>query len=48
MEQLNPLIDERSGGAPPKPTNSLELDLEPPSNGPNEGPLPKLSVLPTP
>ena len=45
MEQLNPPIDGRSGGAPPKPTNSLELGQEPLSGGRNEGPLLELSAL---
>ena len=48
MEQPNPLINEGSGGAPQKSTNSPELGQEPPSDGPNKGPLPKLSVLPVP
>jgi hypothetical protein len=47
-EQLDPSIDEHSGGAPLKPTNFLELDQEPLSDGPNEGPPPKLGTLPMP
>ena len=31
---------------PLKPTNSLELDWEPLSSGPNEGPRPRLGALP--
>jgi hypothetical protein len=48
MEQLNPSIDGYSGGAPPKPTNSLELGREPLSGGPNEALSPELDMLPTP
>ena len=47
-EQLDPLIDGGSGGAPPKTTNSLDLGREPLSHGPNEGPPPELGVLPVP
>jgi hypothetical protein len=46
IEQLNPRIDGCSSGAPPKPTNSLKLGREPLSDGPNEGPPPKLGMLP--
>ena len=45
MEQPDPSIDGRSGGAPPKPTNSPKLGREPLSGGPNEGPPPKLNAL---
>ena len=45
MEQLDPLIDGRSGGAPPKPAKVLELGQEPLGGGPNEGPLLELGVL---
>jgi hypothetical protein len=42
---LTPPINERSGGAPLKPTNSSELGQEPLNDGPNEGPPPKLGTL---
>jgi hypothetical protein len=42
------LIDGRSGGTPLKPTNSSELGREPLSDGPNEGPPPKLGMSPCP
>jgi hypothetical protein len=48
MEQPDPPIDGRSGDAPLKPTNSLELGWEPLSSGPNEGLHPRLSALPAP
>jgi hypothetical protein len=45
-EQLDPPpIDGRSGDAPPKPTNSLELGWEPLSDGPNEGAPHKVGTL---
>jgi hypothetical protein len=47
-EQLDPLIDEHLGGAPPKLTNFLKLGQEPLSDGPNEGPPPKLGMVPMP
>ena len=47
-KQPNPSIDGASSGAPPKPTNALELGQGPLSDGPNEGPLPKLGTLPMP
>jgi hypothetical protein len=47
-EQPNPLIDGRSGDAPPKPTNSLELGREPLSSGANEGLRLRLGMLPVP
>ena len=37
-EQLDPPIDGHSGGASPKPTNSLELGQESLNSEPNEGP----------
>jgi hypothetical protein len=48
IEQFDPPIDGHSGDAPLKPTNSLELSQKLLSDGPNEGPPPKLSVLPAP
>jgi hypothetical protein len=45
MEELQPPIDGGSSGAPPKPTNSPELGQEPLSDGPNEGPPPKLGMV---
>ena len=47
-EQPNPPIDGRSGDAPPKPTNSLELGQVPLSSGSNEGLRPRLGTLPAP
>jgi hypothetical protein len=47
MEQLDPSIDGAQAAHPQKPTNSLE-DREPLSDGPNEGPPPKLDALPVP
>jgi hypothetical protein len=41
-----PPIDERLGGAPPKPTNSLKLGRESLSGEPNEGPLLEFGALP--
>jgi hypothetical protein len=48
LKQPDPPIDGRSGDAPPKPTNSLELGQEPLSSGPNEGLCSRLGVLPIP
>ena len=48
IEQPNPLVDGRSGGALSKPTNSPELGWEPLSGRPNEESPPKLGALPMP
>ena len=48
MEQLDPLIDGHSSGAPQKSTNSPELVREPLSGGPNLGPPPEHRALPAP
>ena len=45
MEQLDPPIDGHSGSTSPKPTNPPELGQEPLSDGPNEGPPPKIRAL---
>jgi hypothetical protein len=47
MEQLDPSIDEGSGGAPPKPTNSLTLGRGTAERLTQRG-HPKLGALPAP